>query len=142
MTTSHRVPKWSHPDQRGQVLEVFHSRAAIALPFFDPGCDGVTTHAEGASESPQRAAFFISSQYLLALVGSISIARWVVTALGTTIFAQVFLFSVWREAITYKVLALAVTALQFDSDHNRDSLTHHSMLSHYQIFNARSRKRE
>ncbi len=131
MTTSHRVPKRLHLDQRSQVLEVFHLRAAIDLPFFNPGCHGVTAHAEGASESTQRATFLISSQYLVALLGGISIARWVLTALGATIPTQVFLFAVWREAITYKVLALAVTTLQFDSNHNQDSLTHHSLLSHY-----------
>ena len=36
-TTSHRVPKWSHLDQRSQLLQVFHSRVAIALPFFGSG---------------------------------------------------------------------------------------------------------
>lgn len=131
MTISHRVPKCLHLDQRGQVLEVSHSRVAIALPFFDPGCHGVTTHAEGASESTQRTAFFISSQYLLALLGSIGIARRVVTALAATISTQVFLFAIRREAITYEVVALAVTTLESDSNHNRHSLTHHSMMSHY-----------
>jgi hypothetical protein len=29
---------------------------------------------------------------------------------------------------------LAVTTLQFDSNHNRDSLTYHSTMSHYQRF--------
>jgi hypothetical protein len=135
MTTSHRVPKWLHLDERSQALQVFHSRVAIALPFFDPGCDGVTTHAEGASESAQRAAFLISTQYLLALMGGISIARRVVTTLAATISTQVFLFAIWREAITNEVLALAVTTLQFDSNHDRYRLTHHSMLSHYRFFN-------
>jgi hypothetical protein len=135
MTTSHRVPKWLQLDERSQALQVFHSRVAIALPFFDPGCDGVTTHAEGASESAQRATFFISTQYLLALMGGISIARRVVTTLAATISTQVFLFAIWREAITNEVLALAVTTLQFDSNHDRYRLTHHSMLSHYQLSN-------
>lgn len=99
-TTSHRVPKWSHLDQRGQALEVSHSRAAIALAFFDPGCHGVTAHAEGAGEPGQRAKFIISSQYLLALLGGISIAGRVLTALGATISTQEFLFAIWREAIT------------------------------------------
>jgi hypothetical protein len=142
MTTSHQVPKWSHLDQPSQVLEVFHSRVAIALLFFDPGCDGVTTHAEGATEPPQRARFFISSQYQLALLGSVGIARRVLTTLASTISTQVFLFAIRREAIAYDVVALAVTTLQFDSNHSRDSLTHHSMLSHYQILYCLSSSRD
>ena len=115
-----------------QVPARCRSEVAVALLFFDPTRHSVTTHPKAARESTQRATFLISSQYLLAFIIGISIARRVVTALAATISTEKLLFALWRESIPHDILASAVTTLQFNSNHDRDSLTYHSTMSHYQ----------
>jgi hypothetical protein len=119
-----------------QVPARCRSEVAIALVFFDPTRDSVTTHAEVACESAQRVAFLINSQYLLSLFIGISIARRVETVLAVTISTEKLLFAIWRESIAHDILASAVTTLQFNSNHDRDRLTYHSTMSHYHNFNS------
>ncbi len=76
--------------------------------FFDPRGDGVSGDAEGARQSTQGAAFFVSSQNLLTPLFGGSIASGILAAATTTVVTQVALVAVSCISVANDVLAVAV----------------------------------
>ncbi len=109
-------------DKRPQLVEFEHElfgrwggqqgsrQRRQSKSFFEPARDGVARHSEGARETPERGAFLVSAQDLLASLRWIGIGAWVLAALAVAIMAEILLFAVGSLAVLDDVFAVAVVA--------------------------------
>ncbi len=90
---------------------------ATALPFFEPGGDGVARDPEGARQPTQTAAFVVSAQDLLALCLTVSQCARLCATARRAIAAQVTLAAIRSQAVTHQPFALAMLTAQSYGDH-------------------------
>jgi hypothetical protein len=108
MTTLRPVPCWQILHPLGLVQLMSQLALATARLFFNPSCDGVTRHSEGASQPAQAASLLIRSQNLLPSLFRVAIAAWVITAVSATTITVIFLFTIGSMTIANQLLALTV----------------------------------
>ena len=129
-TTAHPTPVWFAQAHQRRVGARSRSRVGARRLFFKPRADGVPGDAEGASQSPQRGAFFVGAQNLFALSLAIAKRLRIVTTAAIAVFTVIALFSISGEAIAEQIFTTAVTAFNGDCNH-RVSLSSLTLLNHY-----------
>ena len=108
MTTLRPVPCWQILHPLGLVQLMSQLALATARLFFNPSCDGVTRHSEGASQPAQAASLLIRPQNLLPSLIRVAIAAWIITAVSATTITVIFLFTIGSMTIANQLLALTV----------------------------------
>jgi len=89
--------------------------------FFEPTGDRITGDAEGASQTTQTAALIVSAQDHFALTLGITIGSWVISAITSTVVADVALFAILGQTVTSNVGTLAMPTPELSSNHEGES---------------------
>jgi hypothetical protein len=85
--------------------------------FFEPTGDRITGDAEGASQTAQTAALIVGAQDHFALTVGITIGLWVISAITSTVVAEVALFAILGQTVTSNVGTLAMPTQELFSNH-------------------------
>lgn len=137
-TKVHPTPVSFAQAHQAQVRATSHSRAGVRRLFFEPGAYRVTGDAESSRQAPQRRAFFVGAENLLAFGVAIANRLRIVTTAAKAVFTVIALFAIAGQAVAKQIFTAAMTTFNGDCNH-RLRLSPLTLLSHYPIINSHRR---
>jgi hypothetical protein len=111
MTTIHPTPVWWLQARSHLARPVSGSTAEVSRLFFEPTTDGVTSHAESASQATQTASFFVCAKDFLALLLRVTVRLRVIATTAATVITVITLFAISGLAIADNIVTTAMATL-------------------------------
>jgi len=117
MTTLHPVPVQLLLRRTDRDQGAWCSTPGVQHLFFKPLADGIARHTEGALQTAQGTAFFISAKDLFPLRFRVTIGLRVVATAALTVFAPKSLFTIAGVTVSHQLFTIAVTTFEGDDNH-------------------------